>query len=100
MKLLCLQFYGPLHKAIRAQTDEELEEITRQMKAGLAIFEEELQRRGKKFFFSAERPGLMDYSIWPWFERLPAFENVAPAGVMADTPRLASSQLKQWLVTV
>ena len=32
----------------------------------------------------------MDYAIWPWFERLPAFENVAMEDVMADAPKLVS----------
>ena len=87
---MIFQFYGPLHKAIRAKTDEELAEITQQIKSGLAIFEGELQLRGSRFFFSAERPGLLDYAVWPWFERLPAFENVVLEDVMADTPRLVS----------
>jgi len=32
---------------------------------------EELERRGTRFFGGNERPGMLDYMIWPWFERRP-----------------------------
>ncbi|KAH8371180.1 hypothetical protein KR093_006414, partial [Drosophila rubida] len=33
------------------------------------IFEKELEQRGTPYF-SGEKPGFVDYMIWPWFERL------------------------------
>ena len=90
--LLYFQFYGPLHKAIRAKTDEDFAKISQQIRSGLAILEDELQSRGTKYFFSQERPGLLDYAVWPWFERLPAFENAALEDVMADSPLLVSEK--------
>nr|CAD7256035.1 unnamed protein product [Timema shepardi] len=34
----------------------------------LIVFEEELDARGKPFF-GGERPGMVDYMMWPWCER-------------------------------
>lgn len=39
------------------------------MRDRMDYFEGELTRRGKKFF-SGNEPGMVDYMIWPWFERL------------------------------
>jgi Glutathione S-transferase, C-terminal domain len=38
----------------------------------LDVFEEELKKRGTKFY-SGEKPGFVDYMIWPWCERTDAF---------------------------
>jgi glutathione S-transferase len=38
----------------------------------LDVFEEELKTRGTKYFFG-EKPGFVDYMIWPWCERTDAF---------------------------
>lgn len=40
--------------------------------AGLAEIEAELVRRGTKLFSGSAYPGMLDYMIWPWLERLPA----------------------------
>ncbi|XP_062127370.1 pyrimidodiazepine synthase-like [Drosophila sulfurigaster albostrigata] len=37
------------------------------------IFEEELAKRSTPYF-GGEKPGFLDYMIWPWFERLPVAE--------------------------
>ena len=40
----------------------------------LNLFERELETRGADGFFSCEdRPGWLDYMVWPWFERFDAF---------------------------
>jgi glutathione S-transferase len=89
---LRFQFYGPLHKALRAETDEELKAISAQIKDGLNIFESELESRKSKFLFSSERPGLLDYTIWPWFERLPSFEKRV-GSVLGGLPRLVRPKI-------
>jgi glutathione S-transferase len=38
----------------------------------LDIFEAELKTRGTKFFHG-DKPGFVDYMIWPWCERTDAF---------------------------
>eukprot|EP00099_Drosophila_melanogaster_P021106 NP_648234.1 glutathione S transferase O3 [Drosophila melanogaster] len=39
----------------------------------LDIFEEELTKRGTPYF-GGNKPGFVDYMIWPWFERLSVIE--------------------------
>nr|AWX68891.1 glutathione S-transferase omega 2 [Heortia vitessoides] len=41
----------------------------------LDIIQEQLEKRGSKFLYG-DVPGYVDYMIWPWFERLIAFEGV------------------------
>lgn len=38
------------------------------IKEGLGTFEKELLKRGGKFF-GRDKPGMLDYMIWPWCER-------------------------------
>ncbi len=45
------------------------------MYTGLDLFEAELKRRGTQFFLGDERPGILDYNVWPWFERMEAFHS-------------------------
>ena len=35
----------------------------------MKYFETELKNRGTAFFGGNENPGMLDYMIWPWFER-------------------------------
>lgn len=41
---------------------------------GLDKFEEELKKRGTTFF-GGSNPGMLDYMIWPWFERISFLKN-------------------------
>jgi len=34
-------------------------------------FEKELSKRGTQFYGGSTSPGMLDYMIWPWMERLP-----------------------------
>jgi Glutathione S-transferase, C-terminal domain len=43
------------------------------MLENLDLFEKELKSRGSKFFGGREKPAMVDYMIWPWFERLEVF---------------------------
>ena len=44
----------------------------------MSIFENELNKRGTKYFFSQDQPGVLDFNIWPWFERLDVFPIAYP----------------------
>ncbi|XP_071515882.1 pyrimidodiazepine synthase-like isoform X2 [Panulirus ornatus] len=54
------------------------------LKAGLDVFEKELSRRNTTFF-SGEKPGMLDYMIWPWAERLPVAQQMI-GDICAMTP--------------
>lgn len=36
----------------------------------LDVFEAELKRRNTQYYGGVNKPGMLDYMIWPWFERL------------------------------
>ncbi|KAG5669179.1 hypothetical protein PVAND_017073 [Polypedilum vanderplanki] len=50
------------------KNEEEKNKIIEKLYAGLTIFETELKERNSKFF-GGEKPKMLDYMIWPWFER-------------------------------
>nr|QST14959.1 GSTomega protein [Diaphanosoma celebensis] len=62
---------GAMYKLYFAKGDLEILKKCRiNLEEGLSTFEEELTQRGTPFF-GGLRPGILDYMIWPWVERLP-----------------------------
>nr|AFZ78680.1 glutathione S-transferase [Coptotermes formosanus] len=59
----------------------------------LDLFEKELAVRGTRFF-GGDVPGMLDYMIWPWFERIDAFKIVAPDRFVVPTDRY--KKLNEW----
>eukprot|EP00058_Branchiostoma_floridae_P012248 XP_002597736.1 hypothetical protein BRAFLDRAFT_217360 [Branchiostoma floridae] len=53
------------------QTKQDLLDIIKVFKEGMSYLEKEVT---SKTFFGGEEPGFLDYSLWPWFERLPVLE--------------------------
>lgn len=51
---------------------ESAEEIAEELFKDLDIFENELRKRKSKYF-RGEKPGAVDYLVWPWFERMGFF---------------------------
>lgn len=49
-------------------SDEVNEKLLSELLAGLGAYEEELTKRGTKYF-GGDKPNILDYGIWPWFER-------------------------------
>lgn len=60
----------------------------------LDIFEEELTKRGTRYF-GGNKPGFVDYMIWPWLERLAIIEFVLKDSYSFDEKRFA--KLAQWI---
>ncbi|XP_021942861.1 pyrimidodiazepine synthase-like isoform X2 [Zootermopsis nevadensis] len=52
----------------------------------LDLFEKELTLRATRFF-GGDVPGMLDYVIWPWFERIDAFKIVAPEKFVIPSER-------------
>eukprot|EP00094_Tigriopus_californicus_P009483 TCALIF_09145-PA protein Name:"Similar to GSTO1 Glutathione S-transferase omega-1 (Sus scrofa)" AED:0.13 eAED:0.13 QI:0/0/0/0.8/1/1/5/0/259 len=82
-------FYGPLHGLLKVQTQEDLEKVKSQVQGGLQILGNELRSRGTSFF-GGFSPGMVDYSIWPWFERFNGFAQLSNMD-------LKDSTLKEWM---
>ncbi|KAK7498812.1 hypothetical protein BaRGS_00009904 [Batillaria attramentaria] len=56
-------------------TDGESEEGKATIEAGLHMYDQELEKRQKGPFFGGSKPVMLDYLIWPWFERLTMFDD-------------------------
>lgn len=60
---------------------------------GLETYERELVQRGTPFF-GGDKPGMTDYMIWPWFERLEMLKIVV--GEQFKVPRDRFLRLMEW----
>lgn len=72
--------------------EENSEKALNDITQTLSQFESELKKRDSSFF-GGEKPGILDYAIWPWFERLAAINSVVgdTFSLKADTyPHLVS----------
>ncbi|XP_013103620.1 pyrimidodiazepine synthase [Stomoxys calcitrans] len=56
---------GPMYKIF---VNNEVPGAITDVSTGLDIFEKELRARGTPFF-GGDKPGMLDYMIWPWCER-------------------------------
>ncbi|XP_030570778.1 pyrimidodiazepine synthase isoform X1 [Drosophila novamexicana] len=63
----------------------------------LDVFEQELTKRGTPYF-GGQQIGMVDYMIWPWFERFPALKFVHADKYELDKTRYA--KLLQWVELV
>ncbi|XP_045614616.1 pyrimidodiazepine synthase isoform X1 [Procambarus clarkii] len=86
------QITTPLYKLYYSKEDEQTQKSCDDIKSGLDVFENELVKRGSEFFCGG-RPGMLDYMIWPWMERLPMVQMFAGnAGIIIQDrfPKLLS----------
>jgi len=60
--------------SLAKKEDASLKDTLVKLKASLDPFEKELSVRGTPFFGGRDTPGMLDYMIWPWFERLPVIK--------------------------
>lgn len=65
-RLLIEQFNGVISAYYKAITDPN---ALTDLSNGLDAFEVELKKR-KTTFFGGSNPGMLDYMIWPWIERI------------------------------
>jgi len=64
---------NPLHQVLGSLTKPDVDFTpVKTMWNNLEVFEKELKTRGTKFF-GGDQPVMLDYMIWPWFERFEPF---------------------------
>jgi len=79
----------------RPHTDEQ-SALLQEIRKGLAPFERELTQRGTKFFGGADAPGMVDYMIWPWVERMSLFKVAFPDLSDYQNDKKENPKLEQW----
>lgn len=85
-----------LYKVYFARGDEQvLKQGFDDIKAGMDIFEAELRKRNARYF-GGEKPGMLDYMIWPWMERIPVAQKFA-SDVIGHLPDDRFSKLLAWM---
>lgn len=67
-KLLVERFNCVIHPTYKLLSATDRQELFEQALSGLDIYEKELIKRGTPYFHGAS-PGMVDFMIWPWFER-------------------------------
>uniref|UniRef100_A0A1B6M7Z1 GST N-terminal domain-containing protein n=1 Tax=Graphocephala atropunctata TaxID=36148 RepID=A0A1B6M7Z1_9HEMI len=83
---------SPFYKVMTGvnATVEEFEDVVKE----LVAFDNELASRGTPFF-GGDKPGMVDYVIWPWFERIQMFKILHGDQFVFPKDRLPN--LAQWL---
>ncbi|XP_064113035.1 pyrimidodiazepine synthase-like isoform X2 [Macrobrachium nipponense] len=56
--------------------EEIMAKALQELHEGLDIYESELKKRKTKFF-GGEKPGMLDYMIWPWAERICVLQEIS-----------------------
>lgn len=84
LSAISMPFYKAFYGTETAEIDPEL---FNQILVGIDIYENELKVRGSKFF-GGDKPGMLDYMIWPWFERLLALKHYVKDAFKLDQERL------------
>ena len=71
------------------KTPEEKEQAAEEMRKQLIKYEDAIST-GK--FFVGDQPSLLDFHIWPWFERFPTLEKLGGVKIVPEDkfPRLSS----------
>ncbi|XP_031630249.1 pyrimidodiazepine synthase-like [Contarinia nasturtii] len=82
------------HKlAYKKNEDDVNEQLLNTIYVELETYETELKKRGTNYFGGAT-PGILDYAIWPWFERLGILEAIVGDKYNFDD---RFSKLSQWV---
>ncbi|PSN30060.1 Pyrimidodiazepine synthase [Blattella germanica] len=80
---------GKVFMALRENNPESIEAILKD----LETYEKELASRGT-VFFGGYTPGMLDYMIWPWFERIEALKVLG--GDKLAIPKNRIPKLQNW----
>ncbi|XP_062567944.1 glutathione S-transferase omega-1-like [Saccostrea cucullata] len=74
----------------KSVADGTLDRCLRRFKRQLKRYEDELKQRGE--YFGGSSPCMVDFMIWPWFERVPILSIIAPEAEVnsKEFPHLSS----------
>ncbi|KAI4470696.1 glutathione s-transferase n-terminal domain [Holotrichia oblita] len=78
---------------ILGKEKKSLEEWKNELVPHLKIFDQELEKRGKKYF-GGQNPGMVDYMLWPWAERAGTIAIVLGERLPFKSDELTN--LRQW----
>jgi glutathione S-transferase len=73
------QLFRDIVFGIGLKSPEKVPALIKEFEFGVMRLGEELDRRGTKFFGGNEKPGMVDFMIWPWFERKPIYKLYYPS---------------------
>lgn len=79
---------------------EEAPEAWEEAMRALDLFEMELKKRGDVYFGGTERPNILDYSIWPWFQYFEIAYMVFGEETRYDTSRFPRLVNSTYLLTI
>jgi len=63
------------YKCMFAKDEEAKVAAVKDLTEHMITVEAELKKRGSKFF-CGEKPGMLDYMMWPWLERIPVLAKI------------------------
>ncbi|XP_047486611.1 pyrimidodiazepine synthase-like [Penaeus chinensis] len=87
--------YGPMYKMYSAKGDKQAKtKAFEDFLSGLDLFERELAKRGSTYF-GGERPGMLDYMIWPHAERFAMLTMLAGDGY--EIPQHRHPNMFSWI---
>jgi len=55
-----------------------------------------LKRRGTLFFGGNDAPGMLDYMIWPWIERIPVLKLAKPDALDYEEQKAKNPAIEKW----
>jgi len=73
--------------------EESWKESYENLLSGLETFEKEIGKRNSQFY-GGDKPGMLDFMIWPWMERLPAFPIITKG--LISNPCEKFPKLTEW----
>jgi len=90
-------FFYKMVFAIKAKDHDALKQHCKDLQSALGPFEKELAKRGTTFFGGDNLPGMLDYMIWPWIERLPALKSLTSVDIFDfEAAKKENPKLENW----
>jgi len=83
------------YKCLFLKEGDSIEALLKDLTQHLQTVQDELKNRGSKFF-CGEAPGMLDYMMWPWMERIPVMDKLGMS--QPEIPGLKEYMSNMWTV--